>query len=101
MLLSVVYTPKRRGFSPIPLTKVQKRGYNNRDKSCEKKSRHAHTFQRASVGEKRCAEAAEHGLGAGVPIGRYARVRPLMRCEAGFSCKARWYREVITVALEA
>ena len=32
-------------------------------------------------------EDAEDGLGAGVPIGRYARVRPLMRCEAEQSAK--------------
>ena len=31
------------------------------------------------------SEAAEHGLGAGVSIGRHARVRPLSRVEAGFS----------------
>ena len=40
-------------------------------------------------------EAAEHGLGAGLLIGKQSRVRPLMRVKAGFACEARWYRGFI------
>ena len=38
----------------------------------------AKVFQRAPAGVRRaCAEAAEHGLGAGIPIGRLPRGTPV------------------------
>ena len=45
-------------------------------KSCEKKSRSLRTVQRAPEGARGYGNAAEHGLGAGVSIGRHSRVRP-------------------------
>lgn len=40
------------------------------------------TVQRAPGAEMGYGKRAEHGLGAGMPIGRLPRVRPLSRFEA-------------------
>ena len=52
------------------------------DKSCEEKSKQAMPFREFPGGARGQAGFAEHGLGAGLSIGRLSRVRPLKRFEA-------------------
>ena len=44
----------------------------------------AETFSEPCLVRVGTAEAAEHGLGAGVSIGSHSRVRPLKRFESSF-----------------
>ena len=64
------------------LTKSGKCGYNNRvqSKKCdEEKSTRARPFREPRELERGTEDRGEHGLGAGVPIGRHLRVRPSQR----------------------
>ena len=74
------------------LTKTAFLEYNSKVKGDEEKSMLAETFSEPGLVRAGTAEAAEHGLGAGVSIGRHSRVRPLLREEADFFCETRWYR---------
>ena len=53
-------------------------------KSDEEKSMLAETFSEPGLVRAGTAEAAEHGLGAGVSISSHSRVRPLLRLESSF-----------------
>ena len=67
------------------LTKPALSGYNwqvQSRKSCEEESTRKEPFREPRLVERGTEEAAEHGLGAGMSIGRLPRVRPLKRFEA-------------------
>ena len=51
-------------------------------KSCEKKSKLRYPVREPRLVERGTEKEAEHGLGAGMPIGSHPRVRPLLRVEA-------------------
>ena len=64
----------------LSLTKLPFSGYNGKNKkSCEQKSMLAEAVREPCLVEMGTIKQAEHGLGAGVPIGRHFRVRPLKR----------------------
>ncbi len=61
----------------------------------------AETVREPRLVEGGTQEAAEHGLGAEMPIGRHFRVRPLTRFEVLFKHESRWYRVNFTPLLFA
>ena len=56
-------------------------------KSCEEKSRSQYPVREPRQVRGGTAEGDEHGLGAGLPIGRQSRVRPLTRFEVRISAQ--------------